>query len=146
MMTLRYRPATVEDAPLLGLWNSRLYEDERNPGWKSLDEFISRMRGWLASGEHRGIVFETEDGPVAYALYRQDPECLYVRHFYVDRPFRRQNLGRRCVRLLLAEALPPGQPVALDVLETNPGGHAFWRAVGFRPYSHRLVMPVEERG
>ena len=99
-MTLRYRPATVEDAPLLGLWNARLYEDERNPGWKSLEEFVSRMRGWLAGNEHHGIVFETDEGPVGYALYRQ---------------------------------------------ETNPGGHAFWRAVGFRPYSHRLVLSAEER-
>jgi GNAT superfamily N-acetyltransferase len=145
-MNLRYRPATLEDAPLLGLWNSRLYEDECNPGRKSLEEFVSRMRAWLAGGELKGILFETEEGPVAYALYRQDPECLYVRHFYVDRPFRRRSMGRRCVRLLLAEALPPGQQVALDVLETNPNGRAFWQAVGFRPYSRRMMMPADERG
>jgi len=144
-MSVRYRPATLEDVPLLALWNARLYVDEHMPGSKSLEEFTTRMHGWLARGEYQAVLFEAEEGPVAYALYRQEAEGIYIRHFYVDRPFRRRGLGRRCVHLLLTEVLPPCERVLLDVLEANPIGQAFWRAVGFRPYCHRLEILPEER-
>ncbi len=144
-MMVRYRSATVEDVPLLAQWNARLWVDEHMPGHKSLQEFTERMHGWLARGEYQAVIFEAENGPVAYALYRQEPEGIYLRHFYVDRPFRRQGIGRRCVHLLLTEILPPGERVLLEVLEANPAGQAFWRAMGFRPYCQRLEMLPEER-
>ncbi|MBC7256951.1 MAG: GNAT family N-acetyltransferase, partial [Chloroflexi bacterium] len=71
-MSVCYRLATLEDVPLLALWNARLYVDEHMPGSKSLEEFTTRMHGWLARGEYQAVLFEAEEGPVAYALYRQE--------------------------------------------------------------------------
>lgn len=144
-MTLRYRFATLEDVPLLALWNARLWVDEHMPGQKSLEEFTTRMHHWLARGEYQVVIFETEEGPVAYALYRPEEGGIYLRQFYVDRPFRRQGIGKRCVHLLLTEILPPGERVLIEVLEANPAGQAFWQAMGFRPYCRRLEMLPEER-
>jgi GNAT superfamily N-acetyltransferase len=145
-MNLTYRWATPDDAPLLGLWNGRLAEDERNRTRRPLDWMVERMRDWLATGEYTAVLFERDGAPLAYALLRQDPDELYLRHFYVDRPFRRQGTGRACIRLLLDEILPRDQRVTLDVLETNPNGHAFWRAMGFTEYCRHMEVMPEGRG
>ncbi len=144
-MNLTYRWATPDDAPLLGLWNARLAQDEGNRYRRPLDWLVERMRQWLATGEYTAVLFAGDEGPLAYALLRQDPDEMYLRHFYVDRPFRRQGAGRACVRLLLGTILPRDQRVTLDVLATNPNGYAFWQEVGFKDYCRHMEVLPEDR-
>ena len=45
------------------------------------------MRGWLAM-EYQAVVFEEAATPVAYALFRQTPEWIHLRQFFVARDCR----------------------------------------------------------
>ena len=99
------------------------------------------MRGWLAS-EYRAVIFEEGGEVVAYALYREQPEEIYLRQFFVVRHRRRQGLGRRAVEILRSEVWPTTKRLTVDVLVANPSGIAFWRAVGYTDYALTLeILP-----
>ena len=130
-----YRVATVDDAPLLADLNRQLIQDEAHRNPMTLDELEARMRGWLASGEYAAILFAEESAAVAYALYRDDGDSIYLRQFFVSRDHRRRGIGRAAMALLLQDVLPRGKRVRLDVLVGNQRAHQFWRSVGFADYA-----------
>ena len=99
------------------------------------------MRGWLAS-EYRAVLYEDDGEVVAYVLFREQPEEIYLRHFFVVRHRRRQGLGRRAVEILRSQFWPKTKRLTVGVLVANTSGVAFWRAVGYRDYSLTLeIMP-----
>jgi len=138
---LTWRRATRRDLPLLVEWNRRLVVDER--AWKctakDLPFLRRRMRRWLA-GPYRAVLFLRGGIPVAYALYRRRENGLYLRQFYVDRPFRRRGLGQEAVRLLLGRILPKGHDLSVDVLLHNKPGMGFWHSAGFKDRAMRMVF------
>lgn len=137
--SMRWRRATVGDAPLLADMNRQLREDEAPLAEPLRVDFESRMLGWL-SGEYSAVLFELNAVPVAYALWRDhEGRGVYLRQFFVARDRRRQGLGRRAIELLVSEVLPPGTDVTLEVLDQNPTGLAFWRALGFCSYARTLL-------
>ena len=140
---LRYRRATLADVPLLAEWNRQLIQDEGHRNRMTLPELQARMRGFL-EGEYTAILFEQEGAPaavpVAYALYRQDADSLYLRHFFVERSHRRQGIGRQAMALLRQEIWPPDTRITVEVLVHNRAAHAFWRAVGFQDYAVTLEL------
>jgi GNAT superfamily N-acetyltransferase len=138
-MPVAIRPATEADLPLLAAMNRRLIEDEGSRNRMSIDELRERMRGWLA-GEWRVAVLDEDGAVVGYAVWQErrdqyDPDraVVHLRQFYVEREHRRRGIGRRAFELLVAR-FPPGATIDIDVLATNPGGHAFWRSLGFETY------------
>jgi ribosomal protein S18 acetylase RimI-like enzyme len=139
---LKQRPATVADLPRLAAWNRELIEDERSDNPMSLAQLEERMRRWLAA-DYRAVVFESDDRPVGYALFRSDEDGVHLRQLLVLRAHRRRGFGREAVRLLREEVLPRGVRVWLQVLEQNERGLAFWGALGFRPHARTLVAPWE---
>lgn len=136
---LQARPATVADVPLLAEMNRQLIQDEGHRNRMGLPELAARMRAWLEA-DYAAIIFEQDGAPVAYALFRNEDEAdaVYLRHFFVARSHRRAGLGRRAMQTLLDEVWPPGRRVRVDVLWSNPGGLAFWKAVGFSEYAITL--------
>lgn len=136
---LQYRRATLADVPLLAEWNRQLVQDEGHRNRMTLPELEERMRGFL-EGEYTAILFEQEGVPVAYALYRQDADSLYLRHFFVERSRRRQGIGRQAMALLRGEIWPPDARVTVEVLVHNRAVHAFWRSVGFQDYAVTLEL------
>ena len=140
--TLTHRRATRADCRLLGALNHQLIRDEghRNPMTEA--QLARRMRGWLARGEYRAELFEERGEVVAYALYRESADEIYLRHLFVARNRRRQGLGRRAMRLLCDEIWPRGRRLTVEVLCANTAGVAFWKAMGYREYSLGLeIMP-----
>jgi GNAT superfamily N-acetyltransferase len=133
------RAATAGDAPLLGRLNRQLIEEEGHRNPMTVPELTERMRGLLAT-EYEAVLFEVDGAPVAYALYRDDGDAVYLRQFFVDRSRRRAGIGRRAMRTLLDDVLPPGKRVTLEVLTGNARGRAFWRALGFREYAVTLEL------
>jgi predicted acetyltransferase len=104
-------------------------------------ELEHRMRGWLAS-KYRAVIFEEGGEVVAHALYREQPEEIYLRQLFVVRHRRRQGLGRRAVAILRSEVWPRTKRLTVEVLVTNQSGVAFWRAVGYTDYALTLeIMP-----
>jgi GNAT superfamily N-acetyltransferase len=139
-MTLQFRTATDADVSLLADMNRQLILDENHRNQRlTMPELADRMRGFLR-GEYQAIIFEQDAAPVAYALYRQDADGIYLRQFFVDRQQRRRGIGRQAMHILKSEVWPPGQRITVEVLVNNRVGHDFWKAVGFVDYAITLEM------
>ena len=130
---LTVRRATLADVPLLATFNRHLIEDQLHRSQASDDDLADRMRRWLSSDLYRVAIVDDGDEPVAYAVWRDDEDGIYVRQFFVARHRRRAGLGRRAFTLLADRWR--GTPVKLDALVHNERALGFWRALGFRDYS-----------
>ena len=141
---MTFRGGTLGDCPLLAALNHQLIRDEGHRNPMTVPELEQRMRGWL-TGEYRAVIFEDGDEVVAYALYREQPEEIYLRQLFVVRNRRRQGLGRRAVEILRSDIWPRNKRLTVDVLVTNKTAIAFWRAVGYVDYSLTLeFLPKNE--
>src|SRR5947209_18495146 len=99
---MTFRPATPNDSPLLATMNHQLIRDEGHRNRMTVPELEQRMSGWL-TGEYKGIVFEDGGGVVAYALFRERAEGIYLRQLFAFQPRLRQGIGRWVVRSLRAD-------------------------------------------
>lgn len=140
--SLTYRQATLADVPTLAAMNHRLIEDEGHRNPMNERELAERLRSWLG-GRHVATLFDLDGRSVAYALWKDEPDWVYLRHFFVERDVRRRGIGRGAIRSLLGEVWPPGKRVRVEVLTGNAAGMAFWRAVGFRDYVLTLELQQE---
>ena len=107
----------------------------------TVPELEQRMRGWLQA-EYTAIIFEEGRELVAYALYREQPEELYLRQLFVVRNRRREGIGRTAMEILRAQIWPKNKRLTLEVLVKNAAAVAFWRAVGYQDYALTLeILP-----
>jgi GNAT superfamily N-acetyltransferase len=141
-----WRRCTVADAEVLARLNARLSRDEGAP-IGSPAEYLVRMRSWLTDDSYQAAMAETEAGePVAHVVWRSAPDDgggVFVRQFSVVPSRRGRGLGARLFERAVQD-LWPGEPLRLDVLDTNPRGRAFWERMGFASYSrvmHRAAEP-----
>ena len=80
---MNWRAATDEDLDLLAEWNKQLIQDEGHRNSMSVPELRRRMDAWLA-GEYSAVLFSHDNGePLAYGLYREGNDEIYLRHFFV---------------------------------------------------------------
>jgi ribosomal protein S18 acetylase RimI-like enzyme len=141
---MTYRRAMTDDCPLLGEFNHQLIHDEGHRNRMTVPELRQRMRGWLA-GEYVAILFEEGGEVVAYALYREQPEEIYLRQLFVVRQRRREGLGKKAMYLLRTEIWPKTKRLTVEVLVANTAAVAFWRAVGYRDHSLALEIAPTNR-
>jgi ribosomal protein S18 acetylase RimI-like enzyme len=141
---MTYRRATTDDCPLLGELNHQLIRDEGHRNRMTVPELVQRMRDWLA-GEYVAILFEEGGEVVAYALYREQPEEIYLRQLFVVRQRRREGLGKKAMYLLRTEIWPKTKRLTVEVLVANTAAVAFWRAVGYRDHSLALEIAPTNR-
>jgi GNAT superfamily N-acetyltransferase len=134
---LTHRPATLADAALLAEMNRQLIADEGHRNAMTLPELEARVCAWLG-GEHAATIFERHGAVVAYALWRDDPDWIYVRQFFVSRACRREGIGTRAVQMLREQVWPRGKRVRVEALIANEDALAFWRSVGFSDYALTL--------
>jgi GNAT superfamily N-acetyltransferase len=130
---MHYRIALPSDADLLAPLNAQLIRDEGHRNSMNIPQLAERMRGWLTD-EYRAVVFDDDDGVVGYALFRHEPEHIYLRQFFVRPESRRRGIGRNALLWLRRNAWGPEARVRVDVLMGNKLGQVFWRAVGFNEY------------
>jgi GNAT superfamily N-acetyltransferase len=130
---MEFRVATPADAAALAVLNQLLIRDEGYRNRMTLPELEQRMARWLA-GEYRAVLFLDGDRVTGYALFRFDPEFVYLRQFFVCPEDRRRGVGRTAIAWLREHAWPGAARVRLEVLVGNQIGGAFWRGVGFRDY------------
>jgi GNAT superfamily N-acetyltransferase len=135
-----YRFATPADAPVLAEMNAQLIRDEGHRNRMTLPELEGRMAEWLQA-EYRGVLFEEAGNAIGYALFRRDPDSVYLRQFFVRREARRRGVGRSALTWLRGQAWDAGTRVRVEVLVGNIDGIAYWRAVGFADYCLTLEMP-----
>ena len=136
---MNFRRATLKDAPLLGRLNVQLIEDEGHGSPLTVTQLTDRMRDWLAT-VYTGVIFEDERGVVAYAVYQEEVDQVYLRQFFVVREHRRQGVGRLAMHLLFRDIWPQRKRLTVSVLADNLPARAFWRSVGYSEYSLTLEI------
>jgi len=139
---MNYRRATENDCSLLAKLNHQLICDEGHRNRMSIPELEQRMKDWLTK-EYTAILFVVADAVIAYALYREQPEEIYLRQFFVVRQQRRKGIGRQALAILRSKIWPKNKRLTVEVLVQNESAVAFWRAIGFRDYCLALeIMPA----
>jgi len=137
--------ATADDCPLLAELNHQLIQDEGHRSRMRVAELERRMRDWLA-GDYRAVLFEERSEVVAYALFRELPDEVYLRQLFVVRHRRREGIGGRAVDTLRTEVWPKDKRLTVEVLVANERGVAFWRSVGYADYALTLeILPDSRR-
>lgn len=139
MPNITYRFASEKDLDLLAQWNHQLIQDEGQRNRLSLAQLRDRMHKWI-SEEYRAVLFESEQIPIAYALFREDPDEIHLIHLYVSRKRRRQGIGHYCVDILRLELWPSDKRLIVEALVKNESTIQFWNSIGFSPY--RLTMEI----
>ena len=138
---MTFRPATTADCSLLAELNHQLIRDEGHRNRMTVEELEERMRGWITS-EYQAVLYEDGDEVVAYALFREQPDEIYLRQLFVIRHRRSQGIGRRAVEILRSQVWPKTKRLTVDVLVANKRGVAFWREVGYTDYCLSLeILP-----
>jgi ribosomal protein S18 acetylase RimI-like enzyme len=137
-MECRY--ATSDDVSVLAQLNQRLIRDEGHRNLMTLPELEQRMSEWLR-GEYEAVLFERGGEVLGYALYRRQPDHVYLRQLFVRPEFRRQGVGQAALDWLRSHAWAGAPRIRLDVLVHNVAAIRFWRAVGFQDYC--ITMELE---
>jgi predicted acetyltransferase len=136
---LKYRKATAKDSQLLGELNHQLIRDHHLPHYLDVSQLTRRMRKWLAS-DHRAVIFTLDGDMVAYALYRQTSDHVFLRQFLVVHGERRKGLGRQAFNILNTQIWPKTIKRTVECLNTNKAATSFWLNLGFRIYSLKLEL------
>ena len=109
MKPLTVRRATRADCTLLGALNHQLIQDEGHRNPMTPLELAKRMRLWIGRGGYTALLFEEGGAVAAYALYREGPDEIYLRHLFVVRDRRRRGFGRRVMEMLREQIWPRGK-------------------------------------
>jgi GNAT superfamily N-acetyltransferase len=141
---MTFRPAPLDDCPLLAELNFQLIRDEGNGNPMNVAELERRMRRWLP-GEYRAVIYEAGGEVVAYALFREEPDEIYLRHLFVVPHRRSQGLGRNAVEILRSQFWPRDKRLTVAALVSNQRGLAFWRKIGYADYSLTLEILPDSR-
>ena len=135
---MNVRKATGNDLGLLADWNHHLIADEGHRNPMDVSALKERMGEWL-SEEYTALIF-SEDGDVAYALFRETEQEVYLRQFFVRRDRRRRGVGKRAMATLFNKIWPNDKRFMVDVLTGNSGGIAFWHSLGYQDYCLSLEI------
>ena len=133
---MTYRLATQADVQLLAELNHQLIRDEGHRNPMTVQELAERMSNWL-EGEYTAVLFQIDE-VVAYALYRNSSDSIYLRQFFVHRAHRRKGIGQGAMKILFEEIWPKDKRITVEVLVRNSAAINFWRSVGFADYSLAL--------
>lgn len=130
---MRYRFASAKDSDLIAPMNLQLIKDEGHRNAMDIPQLAKRMASWL-QGEYQAVLFEENGIPVGYALFRHEPEFVYLRQLYVVSELRRQGIARNALHWLWANAWSNAPRLRIEVLVGNVSGREFWWSVGFTEY------------
>lgn len=138
---MTFRAATANDCALLAALNHQLIRDEGHRNPMTVPELEQRMKHWLAT-EYAAVIFEEGKEVVAYAVFREQPQEIYLRQLFVVRNRRRKGIGRKAMKILRTKIWPKNKRLTVEVLVRNMAAVAFWRKVGYKDYSLKLeIMP-----
>jgi predicted acetyltransferase len=136
---LKFRFATGSDVPWLAKMNQQLIQDEGHRNKMTLAELEQRMSNFLQN-EYYAVIAGLGQTDIGYALYRQDPEWLYLRQIFIINSMRRKGFGRRFIEWLKNNPWKKCKRIRTDILVDNIAGIDFWKAVGFKEYCITLEM------
>jgi GNAT superfamily N-acetyltransferase len=116
-------------------YQALIFDEPATPAAPALlkSRWIPACAGMTAAGSAPADAGMTTaaSAPVAYALFRDAPEWIHLRQFFVARDRRRRGIGARAVALLRDTVFPRDKPVIVEAMAWNQPALSFWRAVGF---------------
>ncbi len=136
---LKFRCATESDVLWLAKMNQQLIQDEGHRNKMTLPELEQRMSDFLQK-EYDVVIAGLGQTDIGYALYRQDPEWLYLRQIFVIEEMRHKGFGRRFIEWLKNNPWRDYKRIRMDVLVGNVTDIDFWKAVGFKEYCITMEM------
>ncbi|MCJ7693151.1 MAG: GNAT family N-acetyltransferase [Sedimentisphaerales bacterium] len=139
MNDLEYRFATQDDAEWLAEMNQELIRDEGHRNRMSLAELERRMSDFLEMG-YSVVIAACDAVDIGYALYRQDPDWIYLRQLFIKREMRRRGICRQMIAWLKENPWKNSERIRAEVLTGNREGISFWRTVGFDEYCITMEM------
>ncbi|MER8480611.1 GNAT family N-acetyltransferase [Mesorhizobium sp. M1163] len=149
--TIEIRRATAEDFDKLAMLNRELIEDEKHRNPMTVPELKERFLRLVNCENWMVDLFSQNGEIVGFATHRFEPdnaepsgERIYLRQFYISRQHRRSGIGRSALELLIQSRFNDNERIFLEVVETNPGGKAFWSRMGFVPYSTIMERVAEK--
>jgi len=140
-MAPSFRLAEDRDIGVLTSMNRGLIRDSGHRNELTDAELLDRMGQFLRS-EYTALIGEIDESPVCYALYKHDPEFLYIRQLYVTSNHRRSGIGTHMVNWI-AEHNRSAKRLRMDILVCNTNAIAFWRSVGFCDYCLTLERSTD---
>jgi N-acetylglutamate synthase-like GNAT family acetyltransferase len=138
---LKFRFAAESDIPWLAKMNQQLILDEGHRNKMTLTELEQRMSDFLRN-EYNAVIAGLGRTDIGYALYKQDPEWLYLRQIFIINSMRRKGFGRRFMEWLKINPWKECKRIRIDVLVGNRVGIDFWKAAGFKEYC--VTMEIED--
>jgi ribosomal protein S18 acetylase RimI-like enzyme len=137
---LLHRFAGDQDLDLQAEWNHQLIRDEGHCNPMTVPELKKRLEGWLV-GEYKAVLFSLANEVVAYALYRETSDELYLRQLFVSRDRRRKGIGRAAMKILMVQIWPKKR-LTVEVLCKNTTAIEFYRSLGYQDYALAMeIMP-----
>jgi len=121
----------MQDLDLLAVWNHQMIADQGHDNPMTVAELRTRMAKWI-SGEYQVGLFDQDGKSLAYCVWRNQEEIVFLRQLFVTRDQRRQGVGKAAMELLSNEVWPLGKRIVLETLIANERAIAFWRAMGFK--------------
>ena len=138
---MEYHIAYETDLDILAQWNHQLIRDEGHRNPMTVSQLRDRIRQWL-SADYTAVIFDKDGESVAYALYRESEDEIYLRQLFVKPENRNQGIGKEAVRILKEEIWTKPKRLTVDVLSHNKAAIAFWYSVGYKDYCLTLeIMP-----
>ena len=119
------------DLTTLAQFNKYLIEDEQSDNQMTETELYHRMEVFLET-EYDAYFFEVDGKVVGYALVKNSCNPLYLRQFYIDRPYRRMHYGEQAFHELLSYLNV--DTIDIEVLTWNERGN-FWKKLNFKERS-----------
>ena len=133
---LSFRIATLADTEALARLNHQLIRDEGHRNAMNVGELSERMRAWLVDEGYEALLGFDGDELVAYVLWRDQPDSVYLRQIFVQRDYRRQGTARQLMLTVFQRW--PAKRLTVDVLAGNARALAFWRRMGYQDYAVML--------
>lgn len=130
---MKIQKAHPQDCQLLARMNHQLIRDEGHRNPMKQTQLARRMKKWMG-GEYTAYLFKEREKIIGYCLFRKEKGFVYIRHFYVERVFRKRGLGRRAFNKLRKEVWKKAPVLRMDVLVGNKVGLHFWKDLGFKDY------------
>ncbi len=136
---VRTQKCSYEDIDRLTEWNKQLIEDEKSDNQMNLEELKARMKMFLETG-YSAYFFLEGDEVLGYALVNEYSRPVYLRHFLIERKYRRKHLGREAVELLIQKLGVSAMDT--EVLSWNETGLKFWENCEFVERSRYMRLSM----
>lgn len=153
--TVTYRPATVEDAPVILQFIKELADHEGMLNEVVATEETLQQTMFGVTPKAHAVLAEIDEKPVGFGLYFYSfstflgKPYIYIEDLYVQPAYRGRGIGKGFFKQLAQKALEEDcSRIEWQVLDSNESGIRFYRTLGAIPLDawtkQRLTRPQIE--